>query len=422
MSVRTKLTMMAALAVFAGALVFLPFLFEIGIPIAAAVFAVMTLLLVLLSRNLIKTAVDPIDRMNKTVVALTDGKIDINLRSDAAKVSGEIGILENGLAKLAINHHNFNGDLDAAVKKAQSGEMNANMDGRNYPGGLRETASQINLIANGYEKVNNGLVNAIDGFTRGDFKPNVMGMNEKTVESLERLGRQLQTLKDDANLLGQAAKEGNLAARTTGSYTGEWQRIASDMNAILESLTRPAADIVSALERLESANFSSSVQGSLPGDFEKIKSTLERINELYSGHLSELSSVLNDISYGRNPNMTRSYRGSFQQLQSAVNSVSRGYERLAEDLRRAAQPSVPRTAITPRAAAQTFNTAPRPAAAPPPAKPSFTPPARPAHTPSSPAPARTQSVTPPPLPVNSGRVVIPSGAHEYNRKDFGKYK
>ncbi|MCL2499682.1 MAG: hypothetical protein FWE90_05005 [Defluviitaleaceae bacterium] len=416
MSVRSKLILMAVLALCAGASIFLLRYLEIGTLITVSVFAAIIAVLVLLTRNLIKTAADPIDRMNKTVIALTDGKMDVNLRSDAVKKSGEVGALENGLAKLAINQHNFNGDLDALVKKAQAGETDVFLDAKDYPGGLRDIAAQINLIVNGYEKINDGVINAVNGFARGDFKPNTVNLNAKSVESLEKLGGLLLTFKEDANMLGQAAKEGRFTARTAGRYSGEWQRISADMDAILDSLIRPVTDIVNALDRLESGTFSVGISGNFQGEFEKIKLSLERINELYSGHLSELSSVLNDISYGRGVNLSRNYRGSFQQVQSAVNSVARGYERIAEDLRRASSAPAQRPTA--------FNTAAKPATAPAAARPTVTPaaaPRQPAST-TPPTAARTQNTAAPPLPVNTGRVSIPSGAHEYNRKDFGKYK
>jgi hypothetical protein len=98
MNVRSKLIMMAVLSVCTGALVFLLSYLETNPLITAGVLAVAAALLILLTRNLIKTAAAPIDRMNKTVIALTDGKIDITLRSDAPKKAGEVGVLENGLA------------------------------------------------------------------------------------------------------------------------------------------------------------------------------------------------------------------------------------------------------------------------------------------------------------------------------------
>jgi len=154
---------------------------------------------------------------------------------------------------------------------------------------------------------------------------------------------------------------------------------------------------------------------------------LERIGEVYGGNLSEISSVLNDISYGRSANLTRNYRGSFQQIQSAVNSVSRGYERLADDLKRASAHPAPKVLGT-TAARPAINTPPRPTPAPAAHRP-----ANNAHLHRSSAPDSAPVPTPkpqqigggvsaPPLPVAAGRVTVPSGAHEYNRKDFGKYK
>jgi hypothetical protein len=162
----------------------------------------------------------------------------------------------------------------------------------------------------------------------------------------------------------------------------------------------------------------------LQGEFEKIKTTLERINELYSGNLNELSAALNDISYGRTPNISRSYRGSFQNLQSAVSSVSRGYDRLADDLKRANERAAARPPAFNAAAARPQT----PTAAP--IRPTYTAPV--ANRPIAPVTHTTtpaasaipnKPVAAPPLPTTTGgRVIIPSGAHEYNRKDFGKYK
>ncbi|MCL2203530.1 MAG: hypothetical protein FWB88_06290 [Defluviitaleaceae bacterium] len=426
-SVRSKLTMMLVLSICAGvAILVLHHLW--GVMVAAGVFALLAIGLIMLTRNLIRTAADPIDRMNKTVTALTDGKIDITLRADAPREAGDVGVLENNLAKLAINQHNFMGDMDNLVKRAWAGEANLSLDAKNYPGGLRDLARQINDTLSGYEKVVTDVISTMDNFSRGSFTPVAASANPKVTEATQKLARQLQALKDDVGLLGQAAKDGRLNAKTSGSYTGEWLKIASDLNNILDAVNRPFTDILNALERMESCVFSASLSGHMQGDFEKIRSSFDKINALLSGHFSELSAVLNDISYGRTQSkLTRDYRGAFQPLQSAVNSVVRAYERVADDAKRTS--GAPGMPVRPTALGA--GTAARPAApTPAPARTPFTPAAtRPA--PPRPAPARTApapskpaggGVNAPPLPVNSGRVHVPSGAHEYNRKDFGKYK
>jgi len=433
MSVRSKLMLMLVLGITVGVFFLLPL--ELGTVVNIGVVVVMVAIMVMLTLNLMKTAADPIERMNKTVTALTEGKMEVNLRADAAREAGEVGVLESNLAKLAISQHNFLGDLDTLSKKASAGEALSTLDVKNYPGGQREVANHINAVISSYEKLSAGLITVFEAFARGDFSPNVTGTYPKITEAVDKLGKQLKTLKTDTQNIAQAAKDGKLTTRTGGSYNGEWSKISADLNATLESLARPVSDITAAVERLESGSFSTGVSGNMQGDFEKIKNSLEKINALYGGNLSELASALNDISFGRtHVSMNRDYRGSFQQVQSAVQSVARSTERLADDVKRAQATAAarPATTTTPTTAARpgglmnttTTATPPRTPTTPlrtatPAPRPNPTPAPRP--TASAPAP-RSNNVTTPPLPVNSGKVNVPSGAHEYNRKDFGKYK
>jgi methyl-accepting chemotaxis protein len=371
--------------------------------------------------------------------------MDVTLRADAPREAGDVGILENGLAKLAISHHNFMGDLDALTRRAQNGEANLSLDARNYPGGLRDIAAQINAIATACEKTNGDFMNIIEGFSRGNFSHGTQFANPKATEVVEKLGQQLQLLKDDIQKISVAAKDGQFNARASSNYAGEWTKVASDMNALVDAIVRPVGDIASALERIEGGTFSSNMSGAFNGEFAKMKSALENINTTFAGHLNELSSVLNDISYGRSHSMTRrDYKGAFQAVQSAVNSVARSQERLADDLKKAQQTAAARPTLTGAASAI------RPAATPAPTinRPTVTP-APTINRPVTPAPAANRPMAtvsrpfastatssiprpaapagggvnaPPPLPINSGKVTVPSGAHEYNRKDYGKYK
>ncbi|MCL2188544.1 MAG: hypothetical protein FWC16_06570 [Defluviitaleaceae bacterium] len=445
--IRSKLTTLATLVVILGAAVLAAFHFA-GLWIAVGAWVVLSAVVIILVRGLIKNAAEPIDRMNKTVVALTDGKMDVTLRADAPREAGDVGVLENGLAKLAISHHNFMGDLDALSRRAQKGEANLKIDAKNYPGGLRDIATQINAIAMALEKTNDDLISTMDAFARGSIAQNAKISHPKAAEATEKLGRQLQTIKDDVQKLSSAAKEGQFATRTSGTYAGEWAKFAGDANTLLEAINRPVGDIVSALERIESGTFSSGLSGAFSGEFEKVKKSIEAINTQYAGHLGEIASVLNDISYGRTQAAPRrEYRGAFQAVQSAVNSVARSQDRLADDVKRAQQlattrpttvpatpsPALNRPAVTPaptinRPAITPAKTIVRPAPAPASTTRPMTTVTRPFSTASTANVPRPTTPTgggvnaPPPLPVNSGKVTVPSGAHEYNRKDYGKYK
>jgi methyl-accepting chemotaxis protein len=415
------------------------------------------ILIILLTRNLLITSADSVDRMNRTVKALSDGKMDMTLRADAARESGEVGVLENGLASLALSHHNFMNDLNELVGRVSTGSADSKLDMKNLSGGLRDIATNINSIVTNCEKVNTAILDMIEGFAKGEFNKSLNIAHPRAADVGDKLRERLMTLKNDAETIASAAKEGRLSARASTNYPGEWARIPSDMNTVIDAVSRPLSDIATALERYEAANFMSGASGQFPGDFAKIKELLDRIGKNYAGHLSEISTVLGDISFGRGAEMTREYRGAFSSVASAVSSVARSSERLADEINRAKNTATQTRTIVP--------TRPVPSGTPPPPIPSGTPP-RPAPTPLRPAAAGVAtaankafgaatsaasaarvataatassraSVTPPMstraplqqatggLPTSShgpGKVFVPSGAHEYNKKDFGKYK
>jgi len=415
--------MMVVLAILGGVSLLVGAFLDFHILVLAAALVMYATVLILMASNLLRTTAEPINRMNKTVAAITDGKMDVNLRADAAREAGEVGVLESSLAKLAISHHNFNGDLERFVARVKTGETNATLEARNYPGGLCDIAMHINAVVEYMHKVNTDVLGAVDGFTRGSLAPPAVANHPKAADSVERAAAVLQALRDDLAKISSAVKAGQFNVRTTGMYAGDWTKMASDINAMADAPQRPLTDIISALERIESGVFSSSISNSLTGEYARVKSALEKVNTTFAGNFSELSSIVNDISFGRTTvHYSQQYRGTFQQMQSAINAVVRSYDRLAEDLKRAqANASLAKT--TPTGVAKLTPTAPRPAitapitAAPKPltaaARTPLTPPAK---------PAGGGVHAPPPLPVTSGRSTIPSGAHEYNRKDFGKYK
>jgi len=399
---------------------------------AVGVAALAVIVLLMLTRNLLVTSADSVDRMNRTVNALAEGKMDMTLRAEAEQESGEVGTLENGLASLALSHHNFKSDLDALLVRMKAGETGLTVDTRNMSGGLREVALLVNAIFNNSDKESASLAGVLDAYARGDFAPGVAGAHPKVAESVDKLNKQFAALRADAAALATAVKVGRFNVRTTGSYSGEWTQLASDLNATGEAMARPLSDITSGLERVESASFSG-LSAHMQGDFAKIKEALERINTLYSGHLSELASALNEVSYGRPATLTRDYRGAFQGVQSAVSAVSRAQERLNGELERAKTANNARSTFAAARPVITPQPVPRATGAAL-GSTGSTLGAAASRTPlgatgggvqlASGVPRRTPraGIKTPPTAMNHAKVVVPSGAHEYNRKDFGKYK
>ena len=413
MSFRAKIILMSLLAI-GGAAAAYGAGDQWGAPFALGVVAVVAVAVILLAHSLLRGYAGTMERMSSTVAALVDGKIE--KITDALREPGAAGALEVSLAAVAIAQQRFATDLENLAARATSGEGNLSIDNRNYPAGLRDMAAQINTILQAGEAANTTFVQVLDGFAKGDFTVRTSALRPNINASAEKLAQQLQSFKSDVIAFSTAIKVGNFSARAANHYAGEWAQMAADMNAMPEAAMRIITDIQSALERMETGNFSSAISGMYHGEFAKLKETVMRICKLFTEHFNELSSALDMVSRGREVSTTRDYRGAFSPLQSAVLAVSRSQARLTADLERAKKAAETVRAIPPAVRPTSANANSRASDAD--ALSALLPPAdtRPRPRPKGVAPPITVSA------ARSGRSIVPSGAHEYDRKDYGKYK
>jgi len=322
----------------------------------------------------------------------------------------------------------------------------------------------------------NKLVNAITAMEQGNFDTplradgeNEIGLIEYALAKLSDsqkalisgMETQVSSLKADSETINNelksilsAMQSGELSYRTNNNL-GE---VAATLNTIISTVQKPIIEATFMAQDLAKGNFSSRISGSYMGEPEGLKTALNKTAELVSEYAEDVSQTLKNISDGRaDKQLRQNYQGTFSATSSAVNALSTKFNNLTSQLR-TAEDEV-RRGLSEINSLKTEMSRPSRLSAPAPRPVSFTPasaPApRPAYTPPQPAKTATpRSLTPatppatrpkigelkavdlcsglppatptrkravPPAKTKSVKIVAPSGAHEYNRRDFGKY-
>jgi methyl-accepting chemotaxis protein len=148
--------------------------------------------------------------------------------------------------------------------------------------------------------------------------------------AVDKVNETLQALTIDANELIHAAEDsldsslsGMSAIRIDSDrHPGEFNKIVSGMNNLIEVMSKPLGDIAEIMQNLALGDLSGRMQGDYAGELYTLKSNVNRSLEALVGLLTELSQTMqymagNDLTH----NLTGNYQGEFSLLKASTNQT-----------------------------------------------------------------------------------------------------
>lgn len=133
----------------------------------------------------------------------------------------------------------------------------------------------------------------------------------------------LQALTADSVELIEAAQAGVLSARVdTARHPGEFGKIVSGMNSIIELLSKPLAEVAQIMQNLALGDLEGRMQGDYEGELRILKANVNRSLDALVSLLTELSQTM---KYMANTDLTHSltgnYQGDFSELKANTNQT-----------------------------------------------------------------------------------------------------
>ena len=170
------------------------------------------------------------------------------------------------------------------------------------------------------EKIAGGDLHVDDEALNLTSKDEVGAVARSTLSMLQVL-RKLQSELTEAT---DAARSGRLSHRCdSSSLNGDWAGLLDGMNDIIDAFTTPISETSSYLDRISRGDIPKPITSDYPGDFDKIKSSLNRSIDAMNGVLAESSHLINAARAGELDARgdSSSQQGGWAELIDGINDV-----------------------------------------------------------------------------------------------------
>jgi methyl-accepting chemotaxis protein len=242
-------------------------------------------------KNNLNSCIDAISGLlheaENLIQSVTEGNLDA--RGNAAGFAGDWGELMkdmNGLIEAVSNPIN---ELMAVFKRMADNDYSQSMikeykgawdDLKNATNNVRERIIRVvEIVSN----VSNGNLADLEVLKKIGRRSD----NDELVPALIKMTEAIQSLVNDANLLADAAVDGNLETRADAArHSGSFRHVIEGVNNTLDAMVKPINEATECLKEMAMGNLDVAVTGEYQGEHAIIKdalnSTLDSINEILS--------------------------------------------------------------------------------------------------------------------------------------------
>ncbi len=194
------------------------------------------------------------------------------------------------------------------------------------------SASKQNAIytENEIKRLIGNLTNIASGHL--DIDSNIAPANEHTAEqhenflgiyaSLDSMSEAISNLITDANMLAEAAVEGNLSTRADAArHSGDFRKVIEGVNNTLDALIAPLNVTASYVETISMGEIPEKITDSYNGDFNLIKNNINACIDGLGG-LVESNDILQLMADNDHTQKVEGdYRGIFEEVAKATNLI-----------------------------------------------------------------------------------------------------
>ncbi|MCE1190316.1 MAG: methyl-accepting chemotaxis protein [Ignavibacteria bacterium] len=130
-----------------------------------------------------------------------------------------------------------------------------------------------------------------------DIDVPLLSQNDILGKAFIKIRVSLITLVDDLHELARSVAEGRLHFRVaTDKHSGQFREIISSTNNAIEAITRPVDGSTTALQQLSEGDLTIKLEGNYPGDYGRIKNSINLVVENLNGAIADVSEAINKTS------------------------------------------------------------------------------------------------------------------------------
>jgi len=252
---------------------------------------------------------------------LAAGKMDREIKVDS---TDEIGQLMTAMQTLQGRIAGLIADMNEMSRQHDAGEIDHVLHVESYDGAFAEMASGVNEMVNGHITVNKKAMACVRSFGQGDFDAELERFPGKKAfinETVEAVRENLKGVASEVGTLINAAESGELETRAdAAAFDGDWRRMVTGVNKILDAVLDPIVEATEVLERVADRDLTARVKGDFQGDHARIKNAVNRAVDGLDDGLGQVASSAEQVA------------GAAEQISSGSQSLAQGTSEQASTL------------------------------------------------------------------------------------------
>jgi methyl-accepting chemotaxis protein len=279
---------------------------------------------------------DLIDKLIKLNVDKAQSISEINAQDAAsaghqmevAIVLGMILAVILGLLVTRIIKGQVGGEPVAAAAIAQRvADGDLSMDVQLLPGDTTSMMSAMKTMVAALSGVVSNTQRVVEGAGRGDFNQRVKLEGSKGYildlgTALNQLSETCKSGLNDVVRVLEASARGDLSARITESYQGDFLRLKNASNTTIDRLASTFEEIVRVLEAAARGDLNDRIRKDYEGEFARVKVATNLTIDRLAATIEDMVRVLEAAARGDlTEKISKEYQGEFARLKDAANTT-----------------------------------------------------------------------------------------------------
>ncbi len=212
------------------------------------------------------------------------------------------------------------------LRRMSLNDYTAKVEGQSQ-GIFHELSQSVNSVSDQMNLVLEIMINVAKGDTSDLESLKEIGKrseNDSVVPALILMTEVIDALYEETGFQWEAAMRGDLKFQGDKMRfpDGKYRSIIEGINETMEAVVAPIEETLSALREMSKGNLQARISGEYKGDFIVLKDALnETLNNLHS-YIDDISATLAEIGNGNlNLTITTDYKGDFVQIKDSLNNI-----------------------------------------------------------------------------------------------------
>jgi len=276
-------------------------------------------LIIILSRSLRI----PLQRLLNSLREVAKGNLNVNI---ASNYRDEVGQLTNQTALIMDTLRRVLNDINSFSQRQIDGENDSAINSEAYSGVFRDVTEAVNFMTNDFNTKVLKILGCVRAYAEGNFDEQLMplpGQQIVTNQIMDLLQKNLKSVYYDVNELVQAATSGDLTrVIDVTKYDGDWNKLASSMNKLLNAIITPIHEVSSMLYEVSQGNLRTSMIGDYRGEFLEMKNAINKTVATLNDYIGDISNVLDMLSKDNyDVDVEMDYIGDFAPIKDELNLI-----------------------------------------------------------------------------------------------------